>query len=153
MIKIKYNKFVTKQKIKKLYVHILHYEWVTRTHTHTSEIITYIVFTKPLQNNITIMVMLYLNVYIYYAISYHVHILSYILSCTYIMLYATPLTHISSTYPNLEAISYTFFSREATSYCRERDLEDNITTTRLSKYGVFNFSKFEPFHFFISKNR
>ena len=39
VIKIKYNKFVTKQKIKKLYVHILHYEWVTHTyiftHTHT----------------------------------------------------------------------------------------------------------------------
>ena len=31
MIKIKYNKFVTKQKIKKLYVLILHYEWVTYT--------------------------------------------------------------------------------------------------------------------------
>ena len=31
VIKIKYNKFVTKQKIKKLYVLILHYEWVTYT--------------------------------------------------------------------------------------------------------------------------
>ena len=32
----KYNKFVVKhKKIKKLYVHILHYEWVTHTHIHT----------------------------------------------------------------------------------------------------------------------
>ena len=32
----KYNKFVAKhKKIKKLYVHILHYEWVTHTHTYT----------------------------------------------------------------------------------------------------------------------
>ena len=32
----KYNKFVVKhKKIKKLYVHILHYEWVTHTHIYT----------------------------------------------------------------------------------------------------------------------
>ena len=49
----KYNKFVAKhKKIKKLYVHILHYEWVTHTHTYT-HFFTHTCMIRTLANTLT----------------------------------------------------------------------------------------------------